>query len=192
VITCLHTADVHVVTFGSLLQEAKHVVPADFLDRARAHGVASVADEVTVLLFKLAQLGPVLCTCSTLGHLVDFIGNDKIVRIDRPAMTAAVEQGGEVVVAICLDSTRAATLALFDEVQQVARPQNWCCVTRLGHFSSRAIWRALRVLLWHPWRYRERGSCWRRRRWRWLHPCLRRKALLFSPRQSRRHGRLRR
>jgi hypothetical protein len=115
VISCLHTGDVHVATFGALLADAQHVVRADFLDRARAHGVASVADEVTALLCKLAQSGPVLCTCSTLGPLVDVIGNDKIVRIDRPAMIAAVAQGGEVVVAICLDSTREATLALFDD-----------------------------------------------------------------------------
>jgi hypothetical protein len=116
VISCLHTGDVHVATFGALLPDAQHVVRADFLDHARAHGVASVADEVTALLCKLAQSGPVLCTCSTLGPLVDVIGNDKIVRIDRPAMVAAVSQGGEVVVAICLDSTREATLALFDDV----------------------------------------------------------------------------
>jgi hypothetical protein len=115
VISCLHTADVHVATFGALLPDAQHVVRTDFLDRARAGGVASVADEVTALLCKLAQSGPVLCTCSTLGPLVDVIGNDKIVRIDRPAMVAAVAQGGEVV-AICLDSTREATLALFDDV----------------------------------------------------------------------------
>jgi hypothetical protein len=110
------TADVHVATFGALLPDAQHVVRADFLDRARAHGVDTVADEVTALLCKMAQSGPVLCTCSTLGPLVDVIGNDNIVRIDRPAMVAAVAQGGEVVVAICLDSTREATLALFDEI----------------------------------------------------------------------------
>jgi hypothetical protein len=115
-ITCLHTADIHVATFGALLPDAKHVVRADLLDCARADGVAAVADEVTALLRKLAQSGPVLCTCSTLGPLVDLTVMDQIVRIDRAAMIAAVATGGEVVVAICLDSTRAATLALFDDV----------------------------------------------------------------------------
>ena len=115
-ITCLHTAQAHVATFGTLLPDAKHVVRADLLDRAWADGVAALSVEVTALLRELAQSGPVLCTCSTLGPLVDSVGMDKIVRIDRPAMVAAVAHGGEVVVAICLESTRATTLALFDHV----------------------------------------------------------------------------
>ncbi len=115
-ITCLHTADVHVATFGALLPEAQHVVRADFLDRARADGVETVAGEVTGMLQDLAQSGPVLCTCSTLGPLVDRAGLSNVVRIDRPAMEAAAASGGEIVVAICLESTRDATLALFDEV----------------------------------------------------------------------------
>ncbi|MCW1951863.1 MAG: hypothetical protein KIH44_010915 [Octadecabacter sp.] len=115
-ITCLHTADVHVATFGALLPEASHVVRTDLLDRARAKGVEAVSAEVKAVLGELAQDGPVLCTCSTLGPLVDELGLPNIVRIDRPAMEAAVSQGGEVVVAICLDSTRDATLALFDEI----------------------------------------------------------------------------
>ncbi|SMX31699.1 hypothetical protein [Octadecabacter ascidiaceicola] len=115
-ITCLHTAEVHVGTFGALLPDATHVVRADFLDRARADGVETVAGEVKAVLRELAQDGPVLCTCSTLGPLVDDLGLANVVRIDRPAMEEAVAQGGEVVVAICLDSTRDATLALFNEV----------------------------------------------------------------------------
>ena len=114
--TCLHTAAVHVATFGALLPDARHVVRADLLDRARVSGVESVSDEVSSILRELAASGPVLCTCSTLGPLVDALANPRIVRIDRPAMEAAIAQGGEVVVAICLDSTRDATLALFDTV----------------------------------------------------------------------------
>lgn len=115
-ITCLHTADVHVATFGALLPDAAHVVRADFLDRARAEGICAVAAEVNAVLSELAQDGPVLCTCSTLGPLVDEAGLANVVRIDRPAMEAAVADGGEVVVAICLESTREATLALFEDV----------------------------------------------------------------------------
>ena len=117
-ITCLHTADVHVATFGALLPDAAHVVRADFLDRARAEGIVTVAAEVKAMLAELAQGGPVLCTCSTLGPLVDEVALANVVRIDRPAMEAAVSQGGEVVVAICLESTRDATLALFEDVAQ--------------------------------------------------------------------------
>lgn len=115
-ITCVHTADVHVATFGALLPDAKHVVRADFLDRARADGISAVADEVKDMLRELAAQGPVLCTCSTLGPLVDDLGLSSVIRIDRPAMEAAVAAGGEVVVAICLESTKDATMALFDEV----------------------------------------------------------------------------
>jgi hypothetical protein len=115
-ITCLHTAEVHVGTFGALLPDARHVVRADFLDRARVEGVEAVEVEVKVVLRDLAQNGPVLCTCSTLGPITDELGLANVVRIDRPAMEAAVAQGGEVVVAICLESTRDATLALFQDV----------------------------------------------------------------------------
>lgn len=115
-ITCLHTADVHVATFGALIDGATHVVRADFLDRARADGIDTVADEVRRALTELAQDGPVLCTCSTLGPLVDDLANPDIIRIDRPAMEQIAAGGGEVIVAICLQSTRDATMALFDLV----------------------------------------------------------------------------
>jgi len=115
-ITCVHTADVHVDTFGALLPQASHIVRADFLDRARSDGLDAVRLEVLEVLHAAATQGPVLCTCSTLGPLVDEIGDARIVRIDRPAMEHAVAEGGEVVVAICLHSTRDATLALFDTV----------------------------------------------------------------------------
>lgn len=117
-ITCLHTAQVHVQTFGALLPEAKHVVRADLLDRARVDGVERIAAEVTDLLTELSSDGPVLCSCSTLGPVVDAANNPALVRIDRPAMEAAIAAGPQVVVAICLESTREATLALFDEVSR--------------------------------------------------------------------------
>ncbi len=117
-ITCLHTADVHVATFGALLPDAEHVVRSDFLDRARAEGVDAVAQDVGAIVRALSAKGPVLCTCSTLGPIIDALLLENVVRIDRPALASAVKNGGEVVIAICLDSTRAATLALFDEVAQ--------------------------------------------------------------------------
>lgn len=115
-ITCLHTADVHVATFGALLPGSDHVVRADFLDRARTEGLVSVASEAIEILRELSNYGPVLCTCSTLGPLVDELGLPNVGRIDRPAMEAAVVARDEVVVAICLESTQEATLALFEQV----------------------------------------------------------------------------
>lgn len=117
-ITCLHTADVHVATFSALLPDAAHVVRTDFLDRARTHGVDTVAREVGDIVQGLAKTGAVLCTCSTLGPVVDALGLDNVVRIDRPALAMAAALGGEVVIAICLKSTKSATLSLFDEVAQ--------------------------------------------------------------------------
>jgi hypothetical protein len=72
-ITCLHTAEVHVATFSALLPDATHIVRADFLDRARADGLDAVSGEVTEPLKELSVTGPVLCTCSTLGPLVDVV-----------------------------------------------------------------------------------------------------------------------
>ncbi len=115
-ISCLHTAEVHVATFGELIDGARHVVREDLLAQARKDGIDAVRNEVATLLHDLVQDGPVLCTCSTLGPLVDELANAQLVRIDRPAMEQAVDAGGEVVVAICLESTRDATLELFDEV----------------------------------------------------------------------------
>ncbi len=115
-ITCLHTAQVHVDTFGALIPNARHVVNEGFLERARADGIEAVRAEVGAELARLAADGPVLCTCSTLGPLVDDAGNPQVLRIDRPAMEQAVAKGGEVVVALCLESTRSATLALFEEI----------------------------------------------------------------------------
>ena len=63
----------------------------------------------------LACADAVLCTCSTLGPLVDEIAQSfpNIVRIDRPLMEKASGDGNRILVAICLDSTRDATLALL-------------------------------------------------------------------------------
>ena len=115
-ISCLHTAQVHVETFGGLIADARHVVREGLLTRARSEGTDAVRDEVVKTLIEMVKDGPVLCTCSTLGPLVDEMGDTQIVRIDRPAMELAVAGGGEIVVAICLESTREATLALFDQV----------------------------------------------------------------------------
>lgn len=136
-ISCLHTAQVHVGTFDALIDGAQHVVREDLLARARTQGLDVVRDEVATILTTLAKDGPVLCTCSTLGPLVDELGNDQVLRIDRPAMEQAVEKGGEVVVAICLESTRNATLALFDQVSAGrATAKLVLCETAWPHFEN--------------------------------------------------------
>ncbi len=118
-IACLHTADVHVATFGALMdgpdRAIRHIVRPDLLTRAQADGVDSVGGEVLALLSELASADAVLCTCSTLGVIVDQIGLEHVLRIDRPAMNAALKHGPKVMLAICLDSTRMASLSLLND-----------------------------------------------------------------------------
>lgn len=119
----LHTGDVHVATFEALAAElgfdgvVAHRVEQRLLDQARADGLDSVRDETVAVLEELSEADAVLCTCSTLGPLADEAaaraGN--IIRIDRPALTAACQHGGRPAIAICLDSTEGPTMALLAE-----------------------------------------------------------------------------
>lgn len=109
----LHTADVHVSTFGALLERldptatARHVVRTDLLDAARAAsagppGQTPERDEVAAGLQEaVADLVTgcecVLVTCSTLGPYVQSLAAPvaggrpiPLVRIDRPMARQAV------------------------------------------------------------------------------------------------------
>ena len=123
----LHTAEVHVATFDALLPELEldHVVRADLLERARAEGLVSVRADVLAELARLsAKHKAVMCTCSTLGPLVE----GGVLRVDAPAMQAAAEAvNGQVLLAICLESTRAATLELFESVAGKGRGRMLLC-----------------------------------------------------------------
>ncbi|MDQ2094517.1 hypothetical protein NOI20_10390 [Rhodobacteraceae bacterium 10Alg 79] len=88
----------------------------DLMERARAEGVTpEIAAEVAALVSGESAL----CTCSTLGAVAESAG---ALRIDRPAMRMAAKSGRPVLVAFCLESTRAATLSLLAE--EMARAQN--------------------------------------------------------------------
>lgn len=139
-ITCLHTADAHVATFGALFAEAgldgsvEHIVRADLLSRARGQGICAVRDEVQRALTVMTDADAVLCTCSTLGPLIDDMARTdaRLLRIDRPLMEHAVAQGDRVLVAICLESTRAGTLDLLKavaaETGRIVKPSLLLCV----------------------------------------------------------------
>lgn len=122
-IAFLHTAQVHVETFEALVQElapqskrTHHVAP-ELLASAQTDGLMSITAQTIEILEKLQTTDAVLCTCSTLGPLVDSFAqtNPNVVRIDRPLMEAAVKSGPKILVAICLESTRNATLALLND-----------------------------------------------------------------------------
>ncbi len=123
-ILCLHTADVHVETFGRLYASAApdavvtHVVRADWLDAARRDGLTDPlqADVAAFLVDSARANDAVLCTCSTLGPIAETAQTamPNIVRIDRPVMDRAAAYDGVVLVAFCLESTRAATIAALE------------------------------------------------------------------------------
>ncbi|MEL6683094.1 MAG: hypothetical protein AAFQ09_10690, partial [Pseudomonadota bacterium] len=118
-IACLHTAANHQNTFNDLFaREAPeaavvHVVREDLLAEAQVGGLHAVTEATMTALGALGQADAVLCTCSTLGPLVDAIQNRKYIRIDRPTMEAAVMHGPNPLLAICLESTRDACLELL-------------------------------------------------------------------------------
>ena len=116
----------HVETFAGLFAEhpgakVAHVVRADLLEQARTEGPDAVADDTRAAMQDLSEADAVLCTCSTLGPLIGDAPHH--LRIDRPAMQAAVQAGPNVIVAICLESTRTPTLDLLAQVaRDLSRP----------------------------------------------------------------------
>lgn len=126
----VHTAEVHVATFGDLLAEiapevtVRHVVAAHLLREAvRLGGVtAELGERVCGELLDAAQgAGVVACTCSTLGPWAEIAArrtSTPILRIDRAMAEAAVDCGARVLVAACLQTTLAPTT---DLVRAVAR-----------------------------------------------------------------------
>lgn len=118
-IACLHTAQVHVQTFDRLLirdgHTLKHVVRPDLLSIAQSDGLSAVTSQTLSLLSDLADADAVLCTCSTLGPIVDQMAHPNVIRIDRPAFDLAVQNGGRILLALSLDSTRAASTTLLKD-----------------------------------------------------------------------------
>lgn len=122
-IAFLHTAQAHIETFEALVDdiapetERTHHVAPELLASAQTDGLLSVTAQTTEILEQLSAADAVLCTCSTLGPLADRVAqtHPNIVRIDRPMMEAAIETGTQIMVAICLESTRDATLALLED-----------------------------------------------------------------------------
>ncbi len=116
----LHTADVHVATFRSLVEATgaevtviEHV-DAELLARASAGSPDDVADDVASALAGLIAAGAdhVVCTCSTLGGLAETLGDGTVSRVDRPMVAGAVASGRPLTVVVAVDATIEPTLAL--------------------------------------------------------------------------------
>lgn len=112
--------DIHIPTFTALFDglapaaEVTHVVRNDLLARAQTEGVAGIREDTIEALRALGVADAVLCTCSTLGMMVDELGDPRFLRIDRPMMVEACRIGPKVLMAICLESTRDASLGLLE------------------------------------------------------------------------------
>jgi len=140
-ITCLHTGQSHVDGFTRLFAAegwdgaVEHIVRDDLLSRAQTDGTEAVAADVGAVLEQFTQDDTVLCTCSTLGTLVERLGGDNVLRIDRPAMEAAASHRS-VMVAICLESTRAPSVALFQDCAKGRMPDVVFCEDAWPYFEA--------------------------------------------------------
>lgn len=144
----LHTAQVHVETFDTLMQElapgaeCQHHVAAELLERAQRNGLSVVTEATAQILSDLSDADAVVCTCSTLGPIADQAAqtNPNIIRIDRPLMEVACGKGTNIIVAICLNSTKAATLELLadcaSKTGQSIVPRLVFCETAWSHFEA--------------------------------------------------------
>jgi hypothetical protein len=130
-ITCLHTAQSHVAAFDTCFAREgwegalNHIVRADLLARAQQDGADAVARDLRSILADHAA-DAILCTCSTLGPVLERFGDPRLVRIDRPAMEAAAAYPA-VLLAICLESTRSASAALFADCAKGRVPRIIMC-----------------------------------------------------------------
>ncbi|MFD4993171.1 aspartate/glutamate racemase family protein [Cellulosimicrobium cellulans] len=124
----LHTADVHVATFGALVEEAApgeghvHRVDAPLLDDARAGAPTGERVRAHVDALVAAGASVVVCTCSTLGPVAEQVRGPgvPVVRVDRPLAEAAVRDGGRVAVVVALASTLGPTTDLLADVARRA------------------------------------------------------------------------
>ncbi|RQO47203.1 Asp/Glu/hydantoin racemase [Variovorax sp. KBW07] len=121
----LHTAQVHVQTFGELAREiapdlnVQHLVMEDLLADARTLGItnAGLVTRVHEAMREAASDGApvVVCTCSTIGGIAEKTatgGAFSALRIDRAMADRAVRSGPRVLIAAAVESTLDPTLSL--------------------------------------------------------------------------------
>lgn len=106
-------------TFDALLDgtgaEAVHHVDETLLARAQSDGPAAVRQDARYAVGTLEQADAIVCTCSTLGPLMDGFDIPHLLRIDRPAFEAAVNYGPRIMLVLCLASTKDASEQLLHD-----------------------------------------------------------------------------
>ncbi len=126
-LTFLHTSDVHVATFGALVERAgpevpvHHEVHAELLDAAQGQSdpaglLASVHDTIEAMANAGSRL--VVCTCSSIAAAAELaqVGDCRTLRIDRPAAELAASSGRRIVVVAALATALSQTVALLQHV----------------------------------------------------------------------------
>ena len=149
----LHTSPVHVATFRALLADlapdipTRHVVDESLLSEARLAGETTPAlkERIASTLLAMQDLGAavVVCTCSTIGAIVEGLNGSMravLLRIDRPMAREAVARGSRIVVAATLASTLVPTHELIASAALQARKQveiiDLPCETAWGYFEQ--------------------------------------------------------
>lgn len=124
----LHTSDVHVPTFRALLNELApaatdlHVVDASLLADARKG--LPYTDRLRARLAELAAADVIMCTCSTIGGVVEQLAPD-VLRGDRP-MAEEAARYARIGVVYTVESTLEPTRALLTEAGATELVEVYC------------------------------------------------------------------
>jgi Asp/Glu/hydantoin racemase len=121
-----HTVDSNARLFGALLAELapdiplEHRVRADLVAAAQPHGLTpTIRREAALDMLDMADAGApvVLCTCSTLGPAAESaadLTDAAVLRVDRPMIERALDQGPRIAVAATAPSTLGPTRDLLE------------------------------------------------------------------------------
>lgn len=150
-ITFVHTGEVHVATFESLIKsmnsilKVNHIVNSELLEKAMNHyPINDLQDDIhTVMQLAAKSSRRVVCTCSSIGAIAETTPNvmkDQVIRIDRAMATKAIDIGGKVLVVAALKSTLTPTLDLLNDISKTSDNQvtfDVLCVEEAwNHFTA--------------------------------------------------------
>ncbi len=133
-ITFVHTGEVHVATFESLIKsmnstfKVNHIVNSGLLEKAMNHyPMNDLQDEIhTIMQLAAKHSRRVVCTCSTIGAMAETtpgVVEGQVIRIDRAMAMKAIEIGGKILVVAALKSTLTPTLDLLNDISKTSDNQ---------------------------------------------------------------------
>ncbi|BCE00181.1 hypothetical protein [Marinicellulosiphila megalodicopiae] len=134
-IAFLHTAEVHISTFQSLVESLNHTISVrhdvqpNLLKEAIEHGLTEkLKNDVNRTMQLAANTGAqvVVCTCSTIGGIAELTkqtGSCISMRIDRAMADLSVQTFNNILVVAAVESTLQPTQALLNESLTSANTQ---------------------------------------------------------------------